>query len=300
MAQPSVGNGEVGEVAVKSFLRILDLVTEQRPLGMVWRLEAKAAVSYLVGSVHFFPYQFRRALGVLLRAADTLMVEGPLEIQDLREVARRGLSGGGGPPSLSRHLDDRTLRGLERLLEPLGRGAAQGASIGWPTMWGPNHAIRHVLDGMRPWMAFFTLWVTYLERRGWIYNMDRDALETARRLGRNVLHLESLEEQVQALERIPLERILGFLRAFERWGDYTSRYVRLYLQGDLDTLLELSHEFPSRCGPVIDRRDEVLYRRMVETLSRGGAVALVGAPHVRAIKRWLQEDGFRVEQVRVG
>lgn len=167
-------------------------------------------------------------------------------------------------------------------------------------MWGCNHAIRHVLDGMRPWMAFFTLWVTYLERRGWICDMDRDALEMARRPDRNVLHLESLEEQVQALERIPLERILGFLRAFERWGDYTSRYVRLYLQGDLHALLELSHEFPGRCGLVIHRRDQVLYGRMVETLRRGSAVALVGVPHVRAIKMWLQEDGFRVEQVRGG
>lgn len=48
---------------VKSFLRILDLVSEQSPLGMMWRLEAKAAVSYLVGSVHFFPYRYSQGAG---------------------------------------------------------------------------------------------------------------------------------------------------------------------------------------------------------------------------------------------
>lgn len=278
-------------------MRLLDLITEERPLRMVWRLERQKAASHLVGSVHFFPYRFRRALRLLVEGARCVLVEGPLEDEDLREVARNGLAP--GDIRLSQRLDARTLGRLSRLVADQGRSIEGLAAFCGSTRSAGGDPLKSFLDNTRPWMAFFSLWVAHLERKGWIYHMDRDAAEIGRKLGRQVLHMESLQEQIRALEEIPLERIVSFLTAVDRWGDYSAQYVRLYLRGDLDGLLGLSEGFPSLCEPVIDRRDRILYERMQAHLLAGRALVLVGAPHTCSLRKWLSQDGFMIRQIEV-
>jgi len=182
-------------------LRLWDLITEERPLSMVWLLQRKGRSSYLVGSAHFFPYRFRRALRHLASEAECVIVEGPLDLGDLREVAREGSKGGGG--GLSRFPEERSLDRLELLLGGGGTTSGDLSFLACGLRPARAHGVRVILDKMSPWMAFFTLWVAHLERMGWIYHMDRDALEIGRKLGCRVLHLESLQEQLAALEHIP-------------------------------------------------------------------------------------------------
>ncbi|MEJ5376752.1 MAG: TraB/GumN family protein [bacterium] len=278
-------------------MRLWDLITEERPLAMVWLLEKQGRSSWLVGSAHFFPYKFRRALEHLLREARVLLLEGPLELGDLRQVAQKGLVSQEG--GLSPFLDEVCLARLHKVLGPAGSRA--GELMPGILSLGPSqgNTLKSILDSMQPWMAFFTLWVSYLERLGWIYHMDRDGLHIGKRMGCQVIYLECLEEQIQALEQIPKERIVSFLKAAHMWKNYSGLYVRLYLRGDLQGLLGLSGGFPSRCPAVIDRRDRLLYERMLPYLEKGGAVALVGAPHTKAILGWLDKEGYLVRQVRV-
>ncbi len=44
---------------------------------------------------------------------------------------------------------------------------------------------------------------------------------------------------------------------------------------------------------VIDRRDTILYERMVAYLEKGNTLAFVGAPHIPGIRDMLHADGFR-------
>lgn len=278
-------------------MRLWDLITEERPLAMAWLLEKEGRSSYLIGSAHFFPYKFRRALKHLAQGARFMILEGPLELGDLREVARKGMAGGRG--GLSPFLDEAALAGLARVMGYEAGVVAELAPGGLGLRPGKDSKLRLVLDGMRPWMAFFTLWVAHLERLGWIYHMDRDAFQIGRKAGCRVIHLESMKEQLEALEQIPRERILSFLNAVDQWKHYSRLYVRLYLRGDLEGLLGLSTGFPSRCKAVIDTRDTVLYKRMLPYLQEGGAVALVGTPHTRAILGWLQGEGYRTRRVLI-
>lgn len=278
-------------------MRIWDLLTEERALAMAWLLEKNGRSSHLVGSAHFFPYKFRRALKHLAQEARFMILEGPLELGDLREVARKGIAG--GEQGLSPFLDEATLAGLARVVEHESGVVGDLIPVGLGLSSGRAGKLKFILDGMRPWMAFFTLWVSHLERLGWIYHMDRDAWQIGRNKGCQVLHLESMEEQLKALEQIPTERILSFLGAVDRWRDYSRNYVRLYLRGDLKGLLGLSTGFPSRCQAVIHNRDQVLYQRMLPYLEEGRAVVLVGAPHTRAILSWLKGEGYRVQQIRI-
>ncbi len=281
---------------VGKILRVMDLLTEERPLRMVWRVRSREAVSHLVGTVHFFPYRFRRALKKLIKSSRVVLVEGPLDIGDLREVARRGHEAARGELAGLLQAHD-----VERL-----RAAVK--SPGWArkeVLWlipsgSPKHdVVEYAIERMRPWMAFFTLWVSHLEGKGWIYQMDKDGHDLAKKMGVELVCLETLEEQIQTLESIPLERIRDFLKAADRWSRYSDHYARLFLQGRLEELLELSASFPSRCEQVIDRRDGVLYHRMRNHLATGGVLAMVGTPHTRAILKWLKEDGFSVEQIEV-
>lgn len=276
-------------------MRIWDFLTEERDLAMVWVVEKDGKCSHLVGSAHFFPYKFRRALKGLARGAQFVILEGPLELGDLREVARKGMAG--EQEGLSPLLDEATLAGLAKVMENEGGLVGELTPGGLGLRPGKYGKVRLILDRMRPWMAFFTLWVKHLERLGWIYHMDRDAFQIGTKMGCQVVHLESMEEQLAALEQIPKGRILSFLRAVDQWNNYSRLYVRLYLQGDLKGLLELSTGFPSRCKPVIDNRDAVLYQRMLPYLRLGGALVLVGAPHTRAILGWLQGEGYQIRQV---
>lgn len=277
-------------------MRLWDLITEERALAMAWLLEKEGKCSHLVGSAHFFPYKFRKALKQLAQGARFMILEGPLELGDLREVARKGMSK--AQAGLSQDLDEATLARLALVVGyEMGRELLPGAP-GVGTV--KYHRLKLILDGMRPWMAFFTLWVAYLERLGWIYHMDRDAWQIGTKRGCQVLYLESIGEQLEALEQIPRDRILSFLRAVHQWKHYSRLYVKLYLRGDLEGLLGLSTGFPSRCKAVIDNRDKVLYQRMLPYLREGGAVVLVGTPHTRAILGWLRQEGYKVQQVRIG
>lgn len=276
-------------------MKIWDFLTEERDLAMVWVLERDGKCSHLIGSAHFFPYKFRRALKRLARGARFMILEGPLALEDLREVAREGMVR--EQEGLSPWLDEATLAGLAKLIGNEGSLVGELIPGGLGLRPGKYSKVRLILDGMRPWMAFFTLWVKHLERLGWIYYMDRDAFQIGSKMGCQVIHLESMQEQLAALEQIPRERILSFLSAVDQWKNYSRLYVRLYLQGDLKGLLELSAGFPSRCKPVIDNRDAVMYQRMLPYLRAGRALVLVGAPHTRAILGWLQGEGYEIRQV---
>ncbi len=129
--------------------------------------------------------------------------------------------------------------------------------------------------------------------------MDLDAYEIARDAGKEVVFLETIEEQIQALEGIPLERIVAFLKEVDKWSWYAREHVRFYLRGDLDAWPGATMGFPTRCEAILDRRDPVLFERMRVYMERGGAVAFVGVPHVRGIRPLFLQGGFNLVQERV-
>jgi uncharacterized protein YbaP (TraB family) len=142
-------------------------------------------------------------------------------------------------------------------------------------------------------MAFYRIWTGYREKNGWTYTMDRDAWRIAIELGKDVRPLETIEEQVEALNGVPLERIVSFLARTD-WKRYAREYVRHYLAGDLDGLMGTAREFPTFCDSIIHRRDPILYERMAPFFERGNAIAFVGIVHCRKILTLFIESGYRV------
>jgi hypothetical protein len=258
---------------------------------MVWEVEHRAQRSTLVGTAHFFPCRFRSALRGLIADADVVLFEGPLDAESRRKVVEAGSVRRGA--SLPDALDVETLKKISALL-----GAAP-ASMGTSAfVWSVLHGNAPPAPGgdlrqLEPWMAFFHIWTEFRRRDGWVYSVDVDAADISAGMKKDVRALETIEEQIETLGRIPLARFVHFLTHAD-WGRYRRDYVRHYLGGDLVALAAMAREFPSYCEPVIEDRDPVLVERMMPFLERGNAVAFVGIMHCRGIVALLRARGCTV------
>jgi uncharacterized protein YbaP (TraB family) len=275
----------------------MGIFSREKELRMLWRVEKAGRRSYLVGTVHFFPFSFKRSLRRLVSSVETVLFEGPLDEASMKEVVQRGSAG--DSRALMEALYPNTVKKINRALGYLGDSFhAIGSQIG---LFGRGcvDPFSCRIQGMRPWMAFFETWFEFLRQRGWRYSLDLDAYEIARDSGREIGFLETIEEQVRALDGIPLERIVGFFKEIDNWSRYAREHVRFYLKGDLEAWPAATMGFPTRCEAILDRRDPVMFDRMKGYMERGGAAVFVGIPHVRGVRPLLLEEGFEVVQDRI-
>lgn len=261
----------------------------ERPMKMIWRVQGHKNPSWLVGTAHFFPYSFKKSLARYFQEVDTVLFEGPLDQKSLARVGEAGRDH--QAPHLFTLLDRRTIGRLTQILGPSPREARALGFLSLPTSRAESY-VHDLIQGMKPWMAFFTLWTHFLEKKGWRYSVDLEAYGVAQELGKEIVFLEVLKEQIEVLESLSREKIVNFLQQADRWNFYSRRYVKGYLAGDLETLLSLTGHFPSRTAPVIQGRDHILHRRLRPFLEKGKAVACVGAPHVPGIRELLHHDGY--------
>jgi hypothetical protein len=274
------------------FARLAALFSAERRLAMAWEIERAGRRSTLVGLAPFFPYRFRRALRPLLAAARELLVEGPVDEQAVRTLAARGACDPAAP-SLAELLDPATV--LKVNAEMRAPTPALGLYLLSQQLAGraPADLAGVAVKGMKPWMAFFSVWTHYLAQSGWSCRLDSDAHELARALGKPVRYLETIEEQITALEAVPLERIVRFMSQAD-WAGYRRDYARCYLGGDLEGLVARAEIFPTFCEPVIGARARVLHQRLAPEFDEGGVLALVGALNCARLLELLKGDGFGV------
>jgi hypothetical protein len=264
---------------------------KEKPLRMIWRVCKEGCTCYLIGTAHFFPYSFAPSITHLLKEVQAAIFEGPLDPDSMQQIAAHGRSAAGSP-GLDALLDPQAIQEIDRLLRA--RLDSDPASEFYRLLL-PTRAdyFEQFTRGVRPWMALFSIWTTYLD---WEYSVDMQAYQIACRLGKTVHFLESVAEQLGVLDSIPLERILRHLNDVHNWGTYKDDFTRTYLEGRVERLLSLTDRFPSRCPPVIGLRDETLFQRMNAIFEQQSAAAFVGVPHVPGIRRLLQDCGYSVEQ----
>jgi hypothetical protein len=251
---------------------------------MAWEVERLGSRSTLIGAAHFFPRHFRRDLRRLIGGARIVLLEGPLDEAATRKVleAGRGLGGLG----LYEVAKDRIRARLGIYSAPLDvHRIIRELIFGRQEEW-----LEQELRALKPWAAFFGIWTRFRAREGWEHKMDLDAAQIARQLGKEVRYLETIEEQIAALEAVPLERILNFMH--KDWTRYCDAYERHYLAGDLEALAAAAQDFPTYCEPVIGRRDGVLAERMASELEAGGACVVIGVAHCGGVLARLAQRGF--------
>jgi uncharacterized protein YbaP (TraB family) len=267
----------------------------EKQLKTVWEVEKNGKKNYLVGTAHFFPYHFRISLGKILRRSKRALFEGPLDPQSMEKVIAHG-SEGNGSLEIYRALDSQTLKEIRQKAGSL-FGDSHPLLQFLPRGGKPLDPLHAHFQRLRPWLAFFNIWTSYLKAKGWTGSVDLEAFELAKKLGREIHFLETIEEQIQVLEQIPVERMVRFLKKVHQWDEYSESYVRVFLRGSLADWMSGTSDFPSRCSPVIDERDRVFYRRMTPFIEKGESAVFLGAPHLHGVNQMLEGDGYHVKQV---
>ncbi|MBW1997891.1 MAG: TraB/GumN family protein [Deltaproteobacteria bacterium] len=268
----------------------------QKELRMAWQVEKEGKRSFFVGTAHFFPYSFKKSLSKMLDESRIALFEGPLDRESMEKVLRAGSLEGGESPLL-RDLDERSVSEIKKTVIPTCR-RRRSLFVLRRRRLDVEDPLLSMIRGMKPWLALFTLWTQFLRQKGWESSVDLEAYSLAKETGKEIGHLESIEEQIEVLEGISYERILDFLKRVRHWDEYAEGYVECYLKGDLEGLRSNAYGFPSRHHSVIDQRDLVFYARMKEYLEEGGGLICVGAPHMHGIRELAEADGFTFTQTR--
>lgn len=251
---------------------------------MAWQVERHGRRSTLVGAAHFFPRHFRRDLRRLFVDARVVLLEGPLDEVAKQKVIAAGRGTGGA--LLYENAKETIHARLGIVSVPL-----DVHQLIRDLIFGRREELlAQELRALKPWAAFFGVWTRFRERQGWVHSLDLDAARVAAELGKEVRHLETIEEQVAALEAVPLERFLRFMK--EDWSTYCSAYERRYLAGDLQALVAGAQAFPTYCEPIIERRDPLLAERMHGELERGDACVVIGVAHCPGVLARLAQEGF--------
>lgn len=259
---------------------------------MIWEVQKNGRVSHLIGTAHFFPHSFRNPLRQCLQNARLVMFEGPLDEANMARVRAAGMVSESAY-HLFDELDDETIAGITGALIPICRIRNSNHLLNF-CKGSLQEAVYDLVKGMQPWLAFFTLWSTYLRRNGWKYSVDMEGFSVAQELGKKIIFLEDIEEQINVLKNISREKIMYFLKQVDHWETMANDYVKSYLKGDLEKLRLSGLRFPSRHHTVVDHRDEIFFERMRAELVRGDVVAFLGAPHLKGMSRLLLADGYQV------
>lgn len=290
------GKGEKLDIAALAGLskrQIWDSLPEQRPYAMLWQLEKNGKTSWIGGSAHFFCYSFDASFRRLFDKVDTVLFEGPLDAESLAIVEQEGKTVTDAQRPLFDRLTAEEIRVLRRVV--------RGPEGFWPRFLNMEAKrkvdVEWYLKHARPWSALFTLWTGFLERKGWQQSVDLEACTLALEMGKTVIGMESLEEQIASLDSVPPERVVRYFQNCRQWERMVRANVDAYLAGDLLHLMGTSAEFPTRTERIISHRDERFRQRMRPFIEAGRCAVFVGTAHMLNLRYMLAEDGFTVTQV---
>ena len=218
---------------------------------MIWEVQKNNKQSYLIGTAHYFPYSFKTSLQRYLDLAGTVIFEGPLDQKNMDRVQAAGNTGENSVP-LVENLGAQTITDIYHSLFPECRRRDPYFLYNFRTCKMEN-PVYDMIKGMKAWLAFFTIWFAFLERNGWKYSVDLEAFNLADALGKKIIYLETIEEQIKVLESLSHERIINFLSLVKSWDTYMKDYIKSYLNGDVENLRLIARGYPNRTPTVIDR-----------------------------------------------
>jgi uncharacterized protein YbaP (TraB family) len=265
---------------------------QEKQLRTVWRVEKSGSVSFLVGTAHFSPISFRKALTRLVQGSQTVLFEGPLDQESMAGVARYG-SRGEDTPSVYDALDPAVIREINRqLADRSGRATMAGSFLDLMNVKTSGFLEQHA-KGVRPWMAFFTTWSAFLNYK---HSMDVEAFHIARELGKDIAFLETIVDQLNALDGIPFDRIVNYFNKFKHWSAHRELFSKVFLKGNVPNYLSITGEFPTRCESIIGKRDPLFFEGIRASIEKVPTTAFVGVGHIPGIRKMFLDEGYRITQ----
>ena len=126
--------------------------------------------------------------------------------------------------------------------------------------------------------------------------MDVEAFHIAGDLGKEIEYLETIKDQLKALDGIPFERIINYFNGFKYWSAHRELFSKVFLKGNVPNYLSITGEFPTRCESIIAKRDPIFFQRIKTFFEEGRTTAFVGVGHVPGIRKLFLDEGYRITQ----
>ncbi len=265
---------------------------KEKPLRTIWNVEKAGRISFLVGTAHFSPYHFKKSLTRLIQDVETVLFEGPLDEESMARVVQYGRQGENAP-SLYKSLQPAAIEEINRRLSAHPGDSSRADSYLDMLRVTASDPLEELVRGVRPWMTFFTIWSAFLN---WRYSMDMEAFHIARKLGKKIRYLETIEDQLAALDGIPFERIVNYLNHIKSWKVHKELFTKAFLEGDIKQFYSMTGEFPTRCESILTKRDPIFFKGIQTSFNEGMAVAFVGVAHIPGIRKFFLEEGYQVTQ----
>jgi uncharacterized protein YbaP (TraB family) len=265
---------------------------KEKPLRTVWRVEKEGRTGLLVGTAHFSPHRFEKALTKLIQNAEIVLFEGPLDQESMAKVVQYGQQGENSP-SIYEALDPSAVKEINKQLAArLNTRTTAGTYLDLirPTTL---DFLESYTRGVRPWMAFFTVWSAFLD---WKHSMDVEAFQIAQKLGKRIQYLETIEDQLAALDGIPLERIVNYLNHVDHWKAHKELFLKAFLEGDMERFVSMTGVFPTRCESILTKRDPIFFKGIQASSKEGKTVAFVGVAHIPGIRKLFLDESYQVTQ----
>ena len=261
--------------------------------GILWRIEGAAnQPSYLLGTIHSDDVRVTNVPASIAQAfqqADSFRGEVEMDLPNLMQASQATLLSDG--------------QSLEQLIEPaLYKQTVQLlAAYGMPEL---------VVQRMKPWAAAATL---SLPRPQTGIFLDMVLYNQAAAAGKRVYGLETIYEQVDALESMSPELQITMLRdavaQHDQLDQIIEQLINAYLRRDLKALESISNAAmqggDDRVADmfnteVVVRRNYRMLERMQPRLREGNAFVAVGALHLpgdKGLLMLLRNKGYRVSPV---
>lgn len=261
--------------------------------GILWRIEGAAnQPSYLLGTIHSDDARVTNvppSISQVFQRADSFSGEVKMDLPSLMQASQATLLSEG--------------QSLEQLIGPsLYKQTVQLlAAYGIP---------EPVVQRMKPWAAAATL---SLPRPQTGVFLDMVLYQQAMTTGKPVYGLETIAEQIGAMDSMPRELQITMLRDAIAQHDQVEgiieQLINAYLRRDLKALESISNaamrEGDARVteifnSEVLERRNYRMLERMQPRLREGNAFIAVGALHLpgeTGLLNQLRNEGYRVTAV---
>ena len=257
--------------------------------GLLWRVTgADAGESYVLGTMHIAEPRVMKVVDVIQQqfaASPLFAMEVVLDGAAMQKL------------SVAMFYDDgRNL--AKEVGAPLFASVAEHlGDYGIPSALAEN---------MKPWAAFTTL---SMPVGASALPLDMQLMGAARQAGKQVVGLESVDEQLAVFDGVPDTDQIAMLRDvachYDLFQHELADMVDAYVARDLAALVEQSERYDSEgkeafMDKLLYERNARMAERMVPLLAVGHAFIAVGALHLpgaRGVLRLLEQQGYRVEAV---
>ena len=261
--------------------------------GILWRIDGAATQpSYLLGTIHSDDARITTlpvTIANIFLQADSFSGEIDMDLPNLMQASQATLLPEG--ESLQQLLDSTLYQQTVQLL----------AAYGMPEL---------VVQRMKPWAAAATL---SLPRPQTGLFLDMLLYTQAAARGKRVYGLETVSEQIGAMESIPRDLQIIMLRdavaQHDQLDQIIEALINAYLQRDLNTLESISDKAMQQgdarvaqlfTSQVVVNRNRRMLERMQPRLDEGNAFIAVGALHLPGkdgLLTLLRNKGYRVNPV---